>query len=165
MRVTPSPQKILVSLLSIWALLYSVNALAQSTPDVKAISPYQYVVSAPARVPQEVSALDARVQIIGDLERDTILSIVQAEQADVAECYKQALEKNPDLAGEITLQWEITPLGNVRRLAIVQDQVSNHDLTLCVVKEAYTWKFPKTESKLPVGVNFPFQFGATTATR
>jgi outer membrane biosynthesis protein TonB len=99
-----------------------------------------------------VAIVDEGVDTAGDgagsAGRDSrsLMAVVQRYVAGVKFCYDNALKKNPQLAGKITLQMDITAPGAVTQLEPVDDSMGNAALERCILSQVEGWKFPAIPS-------------------
>lgn len=96
----------------------------------------------------------------GPLTRELIKNIIQGHQPQIKSCYETELKKNPKLAGQVTLRFEIGAAGVVTNAKISADTTKNKKLGRCIVKEALTWSFPAPDDGKPKTINYPFTFKA-----
>lgn len=83
---------------------------------------------------------------------------VRARLGRVRRCYEQVLEKVPKAKGKITVDFTISPAGNVGSLKVSGDTVGNKGLGDCVLKTFNALIFPKPKDGKTVEVSYPFQF-------
>lgn len=95
---------------------------------------------------------------LGGLTREEISRVVQSRQNAIRACYERQLQRHPNLAGRVVMQWEIGPGGDVTR-ARVRNSSLNHGATEdCILRQIRQMDFPSPgEGQRPV-VNFPFVF-------
>jgi len=99
----------------------------------------------------------AEATIEGALDRDIIRRIVRAHLAEVRHCYDQGLVNDPDLGGEIIIEFVIGPTGSVvDSEAEDPDAFADPEVPRCVAMAVKTWKFPKPQGGGEVEVRYPF---------
>lgn len=96
-----------------------------------------------------------RVTAQGDLDKREILRVLRAKFGDFTKCYEPALAKQPDLAGQINIQFFITPNGTVATawaggLAV--------PVTTCVQDAVKAAAFPAPKGGGGVQVNYWVRF-------
>ena len=94
----------------------------------------------------------------GGLDREIIQRIVRQHRREITHCYQQELQRNPDLAGRITMQWVITPSGNVATASVQETTMNNRQVEQCMAQRIQRWVFPEPEGGGVVRVNYPFNF-------
>lgn len=82
--------------------------------------------------------------------------IVRAHINEVRYCYNQGLTRDPDLEGEITVEFTVGLDGNVEEAEAAETTLDDDAVEACVTKAVKRWKFPRPEGDEPVGVTYPF---------
>ncbi len=80
-----------------------------------------------------------------------------AEQAEG--CYKDALAKNDQLAGDVTVTLRIDLDGKAANVALTKDELGDEAATTCIVAAAQASAYPKAR-KAAVDVDVPLLFSA-----
>lgn len=91
------------------------------------------------------------------LDKDIVRRIVRAHINEVRHCYNQGLVKDPDLAGEVRVDFAIDATGKVERSKVKSTTVSDLRVGFCIAKAVKRWKFPKPAGGGKVFVSYPFQ--------
>jgi len=96
----------------------------------------------------------------GSLDKEIIRRVVHLHMNEVKYCYDQELVRKAGLEGRLSVQFVISPMGQV--LSSVMQSTTMNDVRVekCVVDAVKRWEFPK-----PVGggiaiVSYPFNFVA-----
>ena len=105
------------------------------------------------RVPQ---VRQAKAAVQGSLDKDIIRRIVRAHINEVRSCYNQALTKDPNVGGKVTIQFEIGPEGKVSSASVQTNGTGDTTLGTCVAKMVKRWTFPKPPGGGSVSVAYPF---------
>lgn len=123
-------------------------------PPEQAEAPEQPVPTAdpPARKPT-VEQWKANVE--GAYDRDLIRRIVRAHIGDVRECYNEGLEKDPELAGRVMVDFVIGSEGKVTR-SVARSEMEG-DVPACIAKAVERWLFPRPVDSEAVAVSYPFE--------
>lgn len=90
------------------------------------------------------------------LDKDIVRRIVRAHINEVRHCYNQGLVKDPDLAGEVKVNFTIGATGKVEKSKVKSTTVADPRVGICVAKAVKRWKFPKPTGGAKVSVNYPF---------
>ena len=111
-------------------------------------------------VPEVVSGT---VSVHGSLDKEIIRRIVRQHMNEVKFCYDQELARKPTLAGRISVQFAISPVGQVITSVMQSTSMDDARVENCVVNAVRRWEFPK-----PVGggiaiVLYPFSFTTPTS--
>jgi TonB family protein len=106
----------------------------------------------------EPVAYQGRADITGDLDKATVKRYIDSKMNQVKWCYQQALLKKPDLQGEMTIEWIITPNGKVMGVKVLSSAINDKEMEQCIVSRIETWVFPPSKSGLPGKVRYPFIF-------
>jgi TonB family protein len=86
--------------------------------------------------------------------RATITKYLSQVQA----CYEQGLRKKPDLAGHVSMDFEINAGGDVNVATVKQSSLGFPETEGCIAMVIKRWKFPKPVGGTIVKVNYPFTF-------
>ena len=94
----------------------------------------------------------------GSLDKEIIRRIVHQHMNEIKFCYDQELARKPTLAGRISVQFAISPVGQVITSVMQSTSMDDARVENCVVSAIRRWEFPK-----PVGggiaiVLYPFSF-------
>ena len=89
---------------------------------------------------------------------DSFEETMQSKQGDVADCFAQAKESKPDLAGKLALDVTVAGDGSVSSVKFDEgSSIKEASITTCIEGKAKGWKFPKTrdgsEMTLPYALN------------
>jgi hypothetical protein len=93
----------------------------------------------------------------GGLSPEQIRRVVMAHLGALRACYESEAERNPNLKGGVTVNWQIAPEGNVTGASLGNSSLGNPRVEGCVVRQVKGWKFPS--SAAPSNVGWPFKFG------
>jgi outer membrane biosynthesis protein TonB len=110
-----------------------------------------------ARVPT-VSLGDSVVR--GQLDRDIIQRVVREHRREIRACYEAELQRNPELAGRISVEWVISPDGAVAAAQIENSTMNNAEVEGCLTRRIRSWRFPEPRGGGTVRVTYPFEFTA-----
>lgn len=100
--------------------------------------------------------LSEEAKIIGGLDRDQINAVVQRNLGQVIYCYEQGLQANPQLTGQVTVNFQIAPNGLVSVANVGQTNLNSRSVESCIVGKLRTWKFPRPKGDVSVRVTYPF---------
>jgi Ca-activated chloride channel family protein len=106
-----------------------------------------------ARVP---TIRQAKPTVTGALEQDIIRRIVRAHINEVRSCYNDALTKDPNLAGNVTIEMTIGADGKLSASVVSANTTNDAALAQCIAKAAKKWTFPKPPGGGTVAVIYPF---------
>lgn len=97
-----------------------------------------------------------KAQIIGQLEKDQIRTVVRANIDGVRRCYNDALRSELGLAGTVVVEFVIDEDGTVRDSIVGSGtDLGSIKTEQCIAEAAKDWVFPKP-SKGTVKVTYPF---------
>lgn len=99
------------------------------------------------------------------LDKDTIDVTVKVHREQAVGCYERALQRDPTLAGQVTVTFDVTQDGTVSEVA-VEPAASGEGLGLvgaCLVERVKAWRFPARMPKGITRVAYPFQFSPAVA--
>ena len=101
------------------------------------------------------------VTIKGELDRETVRRYIQTKMDQIRWCYQQELQKNPELTGEVRMQWIILPTGFTAKVKVGDSSIRNAAVERCISDRIATWRFPAPKGGNPVQVFYPFIFRLT----
>jgi len=61
----------------------------------------------------------------------------------VRHCYESALKRQPDLKGQLGVQFTIGSKGKVVKVAVVDDTLKNGRVARCITRRVRNWRFPR----------------------
>jgi hypothetical protein len=93
----------------------------------------------------------------GGLSPEQIRRVVMAHLGALRACYESEADRNPNLKGGVTVQWQIAPEGAVSGASLANSSLGNPRVEGCVVRQVKGWKFPS--SPTVSNVSWPFKFG------
>ena len=96
----------------------------------------------------------------GSLDKEIIRRVVRLHMNEVKYCYDQELVRKAGIEGRLSVQFVISPFGQVLSSVMQSSTMGNVHVEKCVVDAVKRWEFPK-----PVGggiaiVSYPFNFVA-----
>ncbi len=99
--------------------------------------------SPPAEV--HVESVDAPSQVCPDGERRdpsaAIADILRAHEPELAYCYRDARELEPELAGKLSVRMTIDTMGRTKAVEVVESPSLEVPLTRCIERAAAYWVF------------------------
>jgi hypothetical protein len=93
----------------------------------------------------------------GGLSQEQIRRVVMAHLGALRACYESEAERNPNLRGGVTVEWQIAPEGAVSGATLGGSSLGSARVEGCVVRQVKAWRFPS--SAAPSRVSWPFKFG------
>lgn len=84
---------------------------------------------------------------------------VSRGMASIKACYEQALRRDPNAGGQVTLGWTIVPDGAVRNIGVKDDTVHDREMINCMRVAISQWRFAPLSGG-QIDVQFPFKFRA-----
>jgi hypothetical protein len=93
---------------------------------------------------------------VGDVKR-----AIEVVRPQIAECYEQALKLQPDLAGRVVVEFELSAAdggGQVVSGQVPETETHSPFFEACVLARVRGAKFPSPEGDGHVKVRYPFQF-------
>ncbi len=93
--------------------------------------------------------------------RDLIRGVVNRHRPDVRQCFREGMQRDPGLRGELEVAFTIRSDGTVAYPSIARSTVADRAVDECVTAAVKRWKFPVfVASGGDVDVRFPFAVGA-----
>ncbi len=114
-----------------------------------------------ARTPAPAPAARANVAWTASVGRDLIRGIVQRHRPEVRRCFRDGVERDPQLRGGVEVAFTITRDGSVRTPKIAQSDLQDREVEACITATVQRWQFPTfVASGGDVDVRLPFRHGA-----
>ena len=89
---------------------------------------------------------------------ELIIEAYKSQKRGVQDCYYRALEKDPDLTGEVTLAWTVLGSGIVETAWIKETSLDHQGLESCLLEHLRSVTFPKTKRFAKVSVEYSLTF-------
>lgn len=96
----------------------------------------------------------------GSIDREAIRRVILAHKAEIRFCYDKELQRQPGLAGKISIVWNITETGSVSKAGVDSNDMGNAAVANCIVQKLKTWGFPQAPPDVEARVIYPFVFTA-----
>lgn len=96
----------------------------------------------------------------GSIDKEAIRRVILAHKAEIRFCYDKELQKNPGLAGKISIGWNITESGSVQNASVETNEMGNAKVANCIVRQLKTWGFPQAPPDVLAHVTYPFVFAS-----
>ena len=81
-----------------------------------------------------------------------------AQAVRAADVGARARTGSPALQGEVVVEWEISPGGDVFKAEVTGNSTGNTELAGCVLQAVKTWTFREPNVSYPSHVRHPFRF-------
>jgi len=105
-----------------------------------------------------VLIVPGKTTVVGGLAREVIARVIQEHQSEIKYCYEVQLNRNPSLAGKVTVLFTIDGTGTVADTQLAETTLNNAETEKCMLAKIRRWKFPEPEGNGIVKVNFPWIF-------
>lgn len=93
----------------------------------------------------------------GSVDASRIAARIESQLQGVRELYRSEIGKNPELAGSITLQFNIAPSGEVGQVKELSTRVNDAEFKKAVIAETAKWSFAELVSE-DLNVTCPLLF-------
>jgi hypothetical protein len=147
---SPAIEKCLIGVLS--------AATLTARPGAKAVS---YTLSigfaAGGNAPRGASLVPQKE---GPLDGALIQKAIRARQGDIDACYRKQAQKNPKLAGIVTIRFSVYADGKTYNAAVKETSLNDATVESCVVKVFASLSFPAEPTREKTRVFYPLRFGA-----
>ena len=97
----------------------------------------------------------------GALDREIIQRVVRQHRREITHCYEQRLQRDPNLAGRIEMEWVIAPSGDVVSASVSESTVDDAEVGRCMARRIQQWVFPEPDGAGTVRVNYPWNFSGS----
>jgi hypothetical protein len=96
---------------------------------------------------------------LGDRPAEQVHRVIAARLGIFRACYQKELNRTPDIAGKLVLQFTIDPSGTVTRVLVAPGTtLASEPVAACMTSNVMRFKFPQAEKAAEV--TFPFVFTA-----
>lgn len=102
--------------------------------------------------------LGKEMELDGGLDRVVIQATIAKYLNQVRACYERGLRKNPGLAGQVLMDFEIAASGKLAYTKVRKTSLGNQEVENCVATVMKNWQFPKPVGGTMVKVSYPFTF-------
>jgi TonB family protein len=96
----------------------------------------------------------------GSLDKEIIRRVVHLHMNEVKYCYDQELVRKAGLEGRLSVQFVISPVGQVLTSVVQSSTLGNVYVEKCVTDAVKRWPFPKPQQGGIAIVSYPFNFVA-----
>lgn len=134
------------------AVAFSAPSLAGNTADNVRRTPGEDNTTAGQR--ETAAAENARLAAT----RDAISRAIESYGKDVQDAYHRELMRNPKIAGEITIAFEVLPGGEVADVKVANSSLNWPPLEEEVLTRIKGWRFPAFQGP-PIPATVPYKFG------
>lgn len=97
-------------------------------------------------------------RLTGTLEKSEIRDSIQAAILEFRRCYERVLSSSNGDVGRIETRFLIGPTGRVVEADVVDDDLDNQSVSLCVLNVICNIEFPAPRGDGAVLVSYPFEF-------
>ena len=101
-------------------------------------------------------ALSQELVLEGGLDRTVVQATIAKYLSQVRACYETGLQKNPGLAGQVTMNFEIGGGGDLNFARVERTSLDDKNVEECISQRMLGWKFPKPRGGVGVRVSYPF---------
>ena len=106
---------------------------------------------------QRPEAIEGAASTSAKRDNDAINAVVGSHKASIRMTYEKYLQRDPSLAGKVTVRFTIAASGKVTKVEILENSTGNADLEQEIVRKVRMWEFePVPEGD--VTVTYPFLF-------
>lgn len=102
--------------------------------------------------------LGKEVELDGGLDKVVIQATIAKYLSQIRACYEKGLRKNPGLAGQVLMDFEISATGKLTYSKVRKTSLGNSEVENCVAVAMKSWQFPKPVGGTLVKVSYPFTF-------
>ena len=96
--------------------------------------------------------------VLGALDKSLIEKVIKKNINQIRYCYSRELNKNPNLAGKISIKFVISKDGTVAKASVKKSSMGNKKVEGCIAGRFKRFKFPKPKGNGIVLVTYPFVF-------
>jgi TonB family protein len=115
-----------------------------------------YGAKSEVRVSGSVAAETAEIDS-AEIDQGKLGAFVRARMGGIKACYENALKRNPNLKGKLTIRFTILETGGLSEITISVNSIGSPEVASCIVNTMRTWRTQFRPSG-PVTVEYPFVF-------
>jgi outer membrane biosynthesis protein TonB len=115
-----------------------------------------YGAKSEVKVTGSVAAEEAEVDS-AEIDQAKLASFIKARMGLIKACYENALKRNPNLKGKISIRFTILETGGLADLETVANTMGSADVASCILSTMRSWRTQFKPSG-PVTVEYPFVF-------
>ncbi len=108
----------------------------------------------------ETRVVPGKTTVSGSCERAVIGKAVTRHASEVRYCYEVELNRQPSLAGKVSVSFTIDPAGAVSDASVLQSTLSSPGVEQCILTRVRRWKFPEPKGGGVCVINYPWVFKA-----
>jgi outer membrane biosynthesis protein TonB len=108
------------------------------------------------KVSGSVAAEEAEVDS-SDIDQGKLGAFVRARMGLIKACYENALKRNPQLKGKISIRFTILETGGLSDVSTAQNSLGSAEVAACIMNTMRSWRTQFRPSG-PVTVEYPFVF-------
>jgi len=113
-----------------------------------------------ARNRRVATVRQGQAEVRGSLSREIIRRVVRRHTTEIRTCYEQVLRGKPNLAGDVSTSFVITPSGGVQTPRVTRSTLGDTTVETCITQAIGRWSFPSPEGGGIVMVQYPFSFSS-----
>lgn len=110
------------------------------------------------KVTGTVAAEEAEVDST-EIDPQRLAAFIKARMSAIKGCYENALKRNPNLRGKITVRFTILETGGLADLEAAVNSMNSAEVAACIMGTMRSWRTPFKPSG-PVTVEYPFVFSS-----
>ena len=105
-----------------------------------------------------VMVRQGKAEVQGGLDTNLVRRIVRAHVNEVRYCYNQALARDPESKGRVTVQFTVGGTGKVPSAVVQETTMKDPSVGNCVAQAVKRWTFPKPTDGMSAIISYPFIF-------
>jgi outer membrane biosynthesis protein TonB len=94
-----------------------------------------------------------------EIDQQKLAGFIKARMSAIKGCYENALKRNPNLRGKITIRFTILETGGLADIESATNTMNSADVAACIMGTMRSWRTPFKPSG-PVTVEYPFVFSS-----
>jgi TonB family protein len=106
----------------------------------------------------DVSIAPGDPTVDSGLTQQEIRAVINAHINEIRHCYEQLLQRSPNAAGRVEINFTVALSGRVSSVSVGQSTLSDVVARGCMTGVVRRWEFPAPRGGQPVEVSYPFSF-------
>jgi hypothetical protein len=96
-----------------------------------------------------------RPTVRGALPKSAASRVIRGHLQDIRFCYDQGLQRDPTLAGVVTIGLEIDAGGRASNVFVLGSTLADGSVSRCIARATQGWRFPRPRDGGEVKVTYP----------
>jgi TonB family protein len=111
----------------------------------------------PRRPSSQSEVLSATSTPLSPIDARGATAVIERNRRKLDSCYGAALDRHPDLTGEVDVEFRVASMGSVAHATVARSTVKDDRFERCILARVAKWTFPKPVEGT-IAFTYPFKF-------